>query len=156
MAIRFARLEDIPTLIEIGRAYHSESRFKVYDYDLEKLTASLKALIEDATGTRCFFVADDKEQKPYGVLLGHIESYFFSNLPVAQTILFWVHPEHRGGSAAVKLVTAFKKWAENRNAFEIAIGVNSAVHVNRADRFFKKLGFQLTGGNYSYMVMARK
>lgn len=152
MAIRAARLEDIPHLVEIGHAYHLESRFKAYDYDSAKLTASLKALIQDTSGSRCFFVADDKEQKPYGLLMGCIESYFFSNCLVAQSILFWVHPDHRGGSAALKLVTAFKKWAENRKVFEVAIGVNSAVHIDRADKFFRKLGFQLTGGNYSFMV----
>ncbi|MHB0986822.1 MAG: GNAT family N-acetyltransferase [Sulfuricella sp.] len=156
MAIRLARLEDIPALVEIGHAYHSESRFKAYDYDSAKLAANLEGLIKDTTGARCFFVADDKEQKPYGLLMGCIESYFFSNCLVAQSILFWVHPDYRGGSAALKLVTTFKKWAENRSVFEIAIGVNSAVHIDRADKFFKKLGFQLTGGNYSMMLGGQK
>lgn len=149
MAIRFATLEDIPTLVEIGHSYHEESRFKRYGYDPVKLAANLKALIEDKSGVRCFFVADDANKQPYALIIGCIESYFFSNEPVAQSMIFWVHPKHRGGSAALKLVTAFRKWAENRKAFEVAIGVNSAVHIDVADKFFKKLGFQLTGGNYS-------
>lgn len=152
MAIRFARLEDIPALVEIGHAHHTEGRFKAYAYDPDKLTVNLKGLIEDTSGTRCFFVADDREQKPYGALLGHIDSYFFSSTPIAQLIFFWVHPDHRGGPAAIKLMTAFKKWAENRKVLEIAVSVTSAIRIDKADTFFKKLGFQLTGGNYSYMV----
>lgn len=152
MSIRFATMTDIPAFVEIGRVYHQESRFKSYGYNEEKLTGNLKKLVENKSGSHCFFVADDKNGKPYALLIGCIESYFFSDEPVAQSILFWVHPEHRGGSAAVKLVQAFRKWALNRNAFEVAIGVNSAVSIDRADQFFRKLGFQITGGNYSLML----
>lgn len=152
MTIRFARAEDIPALVQIGHAYHAEGRFKAYDYNPDKLAANLKGLIEDTSGARCFFVADDKEQKPYAALLGQVDSYFFSTTPIAQLIFFWVHPDHRGGPAAIKLMTAFKQWAENRNVLEIAVSVTSAIRIDRADTFFKKLGFQLTGGNYSYMV----
>lgn len=149
MSICFATYNDIPTLIEIGRVYHQESRFKRFRYNPEKLAGNLKGLIDSKSGSHCFFIADDAEGKPFAALMGCIESYFFSDEPVAQSILFWVHPEHRGGSAAVKLVHAFRKWAQNRNAFEVAIGVNSAVSVDRADQFFRKLGFRMTGGNYS-------
>lgn len=150
MAIRVATLEDISTLVEIGRVSHEESRFKRYGYDPVKLAANLKALIEDRTGVRCIFVADDADKRPYGILMGCIESHFFANEPVAQLIYFWVHPAHRrGGSAALKLVTTFRKWAENREAFELSVSINSGVRIDRTDKFFKKLGFKLTGGNYS-------
>ncbi len=152
MAIRFARLEDIPPLVELGHTHLAEGRFKALGYDPDKLATNLKGLIEDQSGARCFFVADDDEQKPFAALLGHIDSYFFSDTPIAQLIFFWVHPDHRGGRAAIKLMTAFKKWAENRKAQEIAVSVTSAIRIDKADTFFKKLGFQLTGGNYSYMV----
>ena len=149
MSIRFATPEDVPMLVESGRVYHEESRFKRYRYNPEKLRINLLNLVENTTGTHCFFVADNAAREPYALLIGCMESYFFSDEPVAQSILFWVHPEHRGGSAAVKLMQAFRKWAMNRNAFEVAIGVNSAVHIDKADQFFRKLGFQITGGNYS-------
>ncbi|TAM46399.1 MAG: N-acetyltransferase [Gammaproteobacteria bacterium] len=155
MTIRFARLEDIPPLVELGHTYLAEGRLKTLGYDPDKLATNLKGLIEDKSGTRCFFVADDKNQKPYAALLGHIDSYFFSDAPIAQLIFFWVHPDHRGGRAAIKLMTAFKKWAENRKVQEISISVTSAIRIDKADTFFKKLGFQLTGGNYSYMVNNR-
>jgi hypothetical protein len=56
------------------------------------------------------------------------------------------------GGAALKLLTAFKKWAENRGAFEISAGVNSGTDLDRMDRFLRKLGFQHTGGNYSLLM----
>jgi GNAT superfamily N-acetyltransferase len=154
MSIRFATAEDIPTLVDIGRVYQQESRFKRYRYNPEKLRLNLENLVANTSGSHCFFVADNAKREPYALLIGCIETYFFSDEPVAQSILFWVHPEHRGGSAAVKLMQAFRKWAMNRNAFEVAIGVNSAVHIDKADQFFRKLGFQITGGNYSLNLSA--
>ena len=55
--------------------------------------------------------------------------------------------EKRMGGAGLRLLTAFRKWAENRGAHELSTGVNM-------DRFLRKLGFRLTGGNYSFTLNA--
>lgn len=36
--------------------------------------------------------------------------------------------------------------------FEISAGVNSGTDLDRMDSFLRKLGFQLTGGNYSLLM----
>lgn len=51
--------------------------------------------------------------------------------------------------------TEFKKWAENRGAYELSTGVNSGTDPKRLDGFLRKLGFKCTGGNYT-MVMGGK
>ncbi len=43
----------------------------------------------------------------------------------------------------------FRKWAENRDAVELNAGVNSGVDLDRMDKFFRRLGFRMTGGNYA-------
>lgn len=50
---------------------------------------------------------------------------------------------------AIKLMMAFRKWAENRKAAELVVGVTSGEDIERTDRFLKKIGFRLTGGNYA-------
>ena len=39
--------------------------------------------------------------------------------------------------------------AENRGAYELAVGINSGTDLGKMDSFLRKLGFELTGGNYS-------
>ena len=51
--------------------------------------------------------------------------------------------------AALRLLMAFRKWAENRGVFELSAGVNSGAHIERTDRFLRRLGFVQTGGNYA-------
>ncbi len=73
----------------------------------------------------------------------------FSPLLVASIIHYDVLPEKRMGDAGLKLLTTFRQWAENRGAFELSVGINSRVEIEKMDRFLRKLGFQRTGGNYS-------
>jgi hypothetical protein len=86
MSIRFATYEDVTILVEIGRVYHQESRFKRFTYNEKKLIANLKTLIDSDRGAHCFFVADDKEGKPFATLIGCIESYFYSDDLVGQSM----------------------------------------------------------------------
>jgi len=152
MKIRFAVADDIPVFVEMGRLFHANTRFRAYDYDSERVASHLAAIIKNPKGKHCFFVAENSEGKPVGGLIACVESHFFSGQPVASVIHYDVLPEYRMGGAGLKLLTAFRKWAENRGVFEISAGVNSGVDIDRMDSFLRKLGFQLTGGNYSLLL----
>lgn len=152
MKIRFATTEDVPAFVKMARTFHELTRFRVYDYNPERVAANLLAVIENPRGTHCFFVAADEAGIPVGGLIGCVESHFFSDKLVASVIHYDVLPEKRMGGAGLKLLTAFKKWAENRGAYELAVGINSGTDLKQMDSFLRKLGFQLTGGNYSMML----
>ena len=156
MKIRFATQEDIPTLVEMGRTFHKLTRFRVYDYNAEQVAANLRAVVENPHGAHCFFVAMDETGATVGGLIGCVESHFFSDKLVASVIHYDVLPEKRMGGAGLKLLTAFKKWAENRDAYELAVGINSGTNLPQMDSFLRKLGFQQTGGNYSMVLGGEK
>lgn len=148
MTIRFATQQDIGTLIGYWWQYHSQSVFRHLAFDEAKLAKNMSRFIEDQSGAFCCFVADGDDGKAHGVLAGQIDTYYFSDDPIAKLIFYWVHPEHRYGPAAVKLMLAFRQWAENRRAAEIMVGVTSGEAVELADKMLKKMGFRFTGGNY--------
>lgn len=157
MKIRFATVTDIPACVEIGRRMHGMTRFSQYDYNAARVSKNLWAVIEtgqNGKGTHCFFVAEDQTGKIIGALIACIERHFFSDLSVASVIHYDVLPERRMSGAGLRLLTAFHKWAENRDVFELSVGVNSGVEIGKMDRFLKRLGFRPTGGNYS-MCMAK-
>lgn len=152
MKIRFATLDDIPACIEGGRRMHAMTRFSAYDYNAERMAQNLRAVIEtgqNAHKTHCFFVAEDEARQIVGALIGCVERHFFSDLLVASVIHYDVLPEKRMSGAGLKLLVAFRKWAENRGVFELSVGINSGVELEKMDRFLKKLGFRQTGGNYA-------
>lgn len=51
--------------------------------------------------------------------------------------------------AAIKLLHAFRRWAQMPEVAEISIHVTSGVHMARTDKLLKRLGYTMTGGNYS-------
>jgi len=149
MNIRFATINDIPVFVELGKHVHKTTRFKQYGYNEEKMAKQLRAIIDDVKGTHCFFVAENDNKEPVGWLLGCIESHLFSEHAIASVINYGVVPGKRTSGAGLRLLTAFRKWAENRGAVELSAGVNSGVDLDKMDTFLRKLGFELTGGNYS-------
>lgn len=88
-------------------------------------------------------------------MIGCVEQHFFSEQLVASIIHYDVLPEKRMGGAGLRLLTAFRKWAENRGAFELSAGINSGIELDKMDRFLRKLGFQQTGGNYSLRLTGK-
>lgn len=148
MKIRFATPEDLPSIVEVGQRFHAATRFAAYDYNSNRVANQLRAVLVNP-GTHCLLVAADSEGNIVGLLIGCIERHIFSDQPVASVIHYDVLPEKRMGGAGVRLLTAFRKWAENRSAYELSAGVNSGVNLDQTDRFLRRLGFHLTGGNYS-------
>lgn len=155
MKIRFATLDDIPACVEVGRRMHAATRFSIYDYRPERVAQNLRAVVtagQNLNKTHCFFVAEDDAGQIIGGLIGCVERHFFSDLLVASVIHYDVLPEKRMSGAGLKLLIAFRKWAENRGVFELSVGINSGVELEKMDRFLKKLGFRQTGGNYALVL----
>lgn len=150
--VRLATPADTAALVKVGQRIHSETRYAAYDYNLERITGNLTDIIrirQDQQGSHAVFIADDHRREIIGVLIGALERHIFSDLPVANMLVYYVFPDNRMSGAGFKLLTAFRRWAENSAAFEVSVGINSAVHLDRSDRFLIRLGFTRTGGNYS-------
>lgn len=152
MLIRNATSTDISPLVQFGYLIHAESKFSTLTFDPDKVRETLESIVESSNGTHCCFVAESTDKQLIGVFIGCVEEYFFSRSLMAHSILIYVHPKWRGSSAALKFIHAFRKWAMNRQALEICIGVASGVTIGRTDRFLKRLGFSVTGGNYSMVI----
>lgn len=149
MKLRPATHDDIPMLIELGRRLHAETRFSKFRFDPDRVKENLDAVLRDMRGVYCFLVAEDSVGYVVGGLLGNIERHLFSDQPIATLIEYGVLPEKRMSGGGYRLLLAFRIWAEKRGACELNLGVNSGIALDRTDRFFRRLGFQVTGGNYS-------
>ncbi|WP_295051469.1 hypothetical protein [Sulfuricurvum sp.] len=49
----------------------------------------------------------------------------------------------------LKSLRHFVGGAENRGAEELSAGVKSGTHIDKTDKFLRRLGFVQTGGNYA-------
>jgi GNAT superfamily N-acetyltransferase len=147
MKIYLSELKDVDDLMALGRRMHQESRFKVYPMNEAKTRASMEKLVSNPLAG-CILLARNEAGAAVGMLAGYVVDYFFSDALVAQDSYFFVAPEHRGSSAALKLLIAFRRWAENRNASELCINMSVDVDQERFNRFMAHLGFRNCGSNF--------
>ncbi len=148
IAIRLAAGEaDIEALLELGKGLFSESVYAGLPYDEGKARKTLRrALARPAT--HCLLLAESVGD-PAGMLYGEIGEHAFSRALGATVHTYYVRPGRRGTSAAIKLLHGFRRWAAERGAVALYVSVSAGIRVRQADRFFGKLGFRVTGGNYA-------
>lgn len=146
--IRLGRPDDVEALVVMGRDMHEEApEHQRKDFSLEKtrrLVQSLCGVLPPPPVPACVFVAICGGE-PVGMMGGFVTEHFFGHDRVASDYGLYVRPEHRGGSAAVRLVRAFEEWATQFDPFEIMPGVTTGVRTEKTVSFYRKLGYEVNG-----------
>lgn len=132
--------EDAQKIVEIGHEFMKEGRFRDHTYDPEGVWRILDATVRVPSK---FFVAYDSEFR--GLALMGISQHYFSTYKWATDFAFFVAPEHRGGTLAVRLLREAEKWAKENGASEITILHNTGINTDKAGRFFNGVGYETKG-----------
>jgi len=146
MVIRPGRYDDIEKLIEMGERMHKESAYAFLPFDRDKVRRLMISYINDHE-TQCGLVAEEGGVV-VGMFAGYLSDYFFCDEKVACDIILYVDREHRGSSAAVRLVRGFCNWARERGAREICLGVSTEINPRTTGRFYEKMGLSYSGSLY--------
>jgi hypothetical protein len=83
-----------------------------------------------------------------GFLFGSIEEYWFTKERGANMIVWYVAKEARGSTMAIKLLLAFRGWAQNRQATELTLSITSGLNTEKTGRFLRRMGFRPCGENF--------
>jgi GNAT superfamily N-acetyltransferase len=122
------------------RMAHESPRFSHSAFDSERCLKLLHTLTNSEDGL-VLVVGDE----PIGMLLGLVSEQFFSADRLAQELVVYMLPEHRGGRDVVRMIQAFEAWAVSRGAREIALGVSTEVETERTAALYRRLGFHNSG-----------
>jgi len=81
-----------------------------------------------------------------GGLVGYVyrEAQGLGDL-VAQDLGWYVDPEHRGGTAAVRMVRDFEAWAKSKGARCVLLAQTTAINVDRTRQWCEALGYTVIG-----------
>ena len=101
MKLRLATVDDLPDIVGLGRIMHKESSFAPLDYDIERVKESIGDLIEK---NQFVVVAEDINGEVVGGMAGFVTQSWFGKDDIANDLALFIHPEHRGGLLAVRLV----------------------------------------------------
>ena len=146
MIVRSAIPEDIERVLELGRQMHLEGAYAFLPFDRDKVTNLLNEYM-DHPQTRFLMVAE-RDDIVVGMLAGFLSDYFFCEEKIACDTILYVERKYRGGSAAGRLIKAFSRWAKERDARELCLGISTAVDTERIGQFYRLLGFEQMGGVY--------
>lgn len=139
LEIRAAQDNDTRQLIVLAALMTKESpRFGQHEFSVEKANSFINTLIQHGG----LFVAAKGEQI-VGFFAGFVVEHFLSNLSYASDAGVYVLPEHRGGSAFLRLVKAFEAWAYERGAHEIQLGTSTGVEPEKTVRMYQRLGYTM-------------
>ena len=140
MEIRQATFEDMKGLLDLGETAFEESPYyKRFTQDFARQYKVIVACLQDP-GT-AIFVCDDFS----GVLIGHITQQPWFVEPIAENDLFYIKPEVRGSSRALRLLEAFEAWAVGKGVRHYSVSVSSGIQTDKTAGFLEKLGFEPNG-----------
>lgn len=137
--VRKAELSDIPMLMSLGQQMIQESPvFKQLTPDLDKQKLVLEKAVISAQV--CVYILEDLT----GFFIGHLESYPWFKETYACEDVFFVLPEYRGTTRAVRLLKAFESWCTTQKITHIKIGISTNVELERTKKFYRGMGFYQT------------
>ncbi|GAA4401274.1 GNAT family N-acetyltransferase [Quisquiliibacterium transsilvanicum] len=143
MKLRLATVEDLPAICVLGRLMHEESTFAPMDYDIDRVKETVSDLMDKS---QLVLVAEDTNGEVVGGILGKVTQSWFGNDLVANELGLFIHPDHRGGMLAARLVKTFVRWARMAGAKQIRPGVISGCDL--AVGLYERLGFRNCGATF--------
>lgn len=150
MKIEWVTHETMDEVVALGKEMHAESRFEALPLHEGRLRESFAGALRDERGVYFLALARSDDGRVTGGLFGTVERPWFTDGILAHDYAFFVRHGYRGSSAALKLLTAFRRWAHKRGACELHIYQTVAVERERFDRMMRRCGFEFAGGNYIY------
>lgn len=144
--IRPATLDDLPALMRLAGDMHQESRYAHRRLNEGKLAKLFVRMVSDEDGFIWVAIGDD------GVTIGALAAMAFDHwchdVRVAMDFGLFMHPNHRGGLAAARLVKRCKEWAADLGV-ELEMGVTTGVQPEKTGRFLQCMGFRPVGTLYT-------
>ena len=83
-----------------------------------------------------------------GMLFADITSPQWSTDLVSEEYIFMVSSKNRGGTAAVRLIDYYIKWAKHHKVKKIFMSANSGHKTEKLAKFYERKGFGMQGYNF--------
>lgn len=140
--IREAVADDLPHLVELGRAMHAESRFATLRFDPARLNQTLAGLLENPGG---FLWVAEHSAGVVGCMAAIIVQHWCSSDLFATDLALFMLPSHRGTLAPARLVNRYQGWAADRGARITQLGVTAGINTEAAVSLYERIGFRRCG-----------
>ena len=133
--------DDIDEVVELAAVMYRESvNYRRLEFSPERVREMVVMVMQNG-----FAVVAVKDGRIIGLMAGSLVQPAFSRDLMACDFLLYVLPQHRGGTAAIRLVDAYVQWARQGGVKMITVGVTAGIDNDAAIAFYRAMGFRTSG-----------
>ncbi len=141
-SVRKLRPWELEDIIPLAQAFHLAANLGGEFSEEVFINTVAKLGYEGRLGL--FGIFDDEDDRLVGVLIGTIGQHFLTTASVAQELMWFVCGQYRGGTAPLRLVKEFEKWAKGLGAAAIIMAsFNGTDGDDRLPAIYERLGYSL-------------
>lgn len=135
--IRLAEEEDVEVVLDMGRKFYSTMEAaKLVPFDDDSAMAQIFRMLDEG-----FILLGEKEGQVVAMLGSVIHDHPFNvAYRGCSEVMFWIEPEHRGGTLAARLVKEAEQMAIHDGASFVVLAALET-SPEGIDRFYNKLGY---------------
>lgn len=145
MLIRRFAAQDLEACIELGSMMHQESVYRHQPFSRDRLAYLAHLCL---TNPQYVCLVAERDGQIIGLMTGITGQHFFADSKYAADLALYVAPQHRGSTAAVRLIIEFSKWAEASGCNEMRCGVTTGINDELGGKIYKRFGFKDGGSLY--------
>jgi hypothetical protein len=138
--LRLAGPEDIGVLYSMSIDFVKASGY-TFPVDKTKVEQLISDIIYSGTEQKICLVLTNIFDVPVGMLAAIIDEPFFSRTKVAQELVWWVDPAHRGSRKSLELVNAYEYWAMTRGAIICQMASIADLEGEKVGKMLERLGY---------------
>lgn len=140
--------EEFVKFLKLCHTFHAESRFADVPFDVQRVH---KIITVANANPQLFFTRYkvDDAGNYIGVFIGFVEELSFGMARQAVDLVFYVHPDHRGGPWFVKTLKAFEDWAKAVGCDFVKLMPNTGINTEGMTKMYPRLGYDLAGYIFS-------
>jgi hypothetical protein len=143
--IRNATEADVDTIVKMARHFIAFApHATIAEYDDADIATAIRACMQHGV-----LLVADQDGVVVGMLFGVVSGFWFAPRSLwATELAWWVEPAARGGTAGIRLVTAFQDWAREQGAKVVAMSSLHLDHDNRVSSVLQRMGFAQSEHTY--------
>lgn len=134
-----------PAIIGMTRAMMAEGKYAEQRCDADRIEELVREYVEDDYATKACFIAECEHGEAVGMFVAELALYPFRRGLCVHEIAFYVTPEYRGSTAAVRLITRMQEWAEHSGADTMMVAISSPHDSTLAESVYERVGFTKWG-----------
>lgn len=139
--IRKATPDDLDSLEKLAIQFIKESEYQ-FSYSRKKSREFIWSFLVDKD--KVVYVITDLFDTPVGMVAGMLVTPYFSDDLFAQEIVWYIEPDHRGGSNSIRLLKLYEEWAKTNKAKYVQVSNIETLKGSSVSELYKRLGYEKT------------